>query len=176
MCPGRKRDHVHRPLRTLKVPMLLRFTFPCVGTQAVVQSFAQAHWLWSGLLMGTWPPLQVPGLRSEHQLRSGTWKMVMTCQTVSFTREKKSYGTYVRNTCIAMKNKNIYWGFWIVEGSAREKMIKCFFVTKAHTLPNPQTITAGEGVERGNPPILLVNVKQCSHYREHYGGPLKTKS
>lgn len=27
-----------------------------------------------GLLMGTWPPLQVPGLRSEHQLRSGTWK------------------------------------------------------------------------------------------------------
>ena len=24
--------------------------------------------------VGTWPPLQVPGLRSEHQLRSGTWK------------------------------------------------------------------------------------------------------
>ena len=56
-------------------PMLLRYTFPCVGTQVVEHSLPGTLAVESqGPLMGTWPPLQVPGLRSEHQLRSGTWK------------------------------------------------------------------------------------------------------
>ena len=35
-------------------------------------------------------------------------------------------------------------------------------------------INAGEDVEKGNPPTLLVgNVNWCIHYREQYGGSLK---
>ena len=100
--------------------------------------------------------------------------MVMTCQIVSFTRRTDSYGTYV-NTCIDMKNKNIYWEFLNTGGLSKGENDKCFnFCLQKYTLPNPQTITAGEGVERREPSYTAGgDVKWYSHYREHYGGSLK---
>ena len=96
--------------------MLLRHTFPCVGTQAVVQSL-QTRWPWSHrvLLWEPGPPCrsQVSGQSTSSGLEPE--RMVMTFQIASFTRRTDSYGTYV-NTHIAMKNKNIYWEFLNIGG------------------------------------------------------------